>query len=64
MCLPKAPKTDPNVKKQQELQAAAEQARLKEEKDKQLVATKRTLRASGLRSLISGQGSGIGSSYL
>jgi len=64
MCLPKAPKTDPNVKKQQALQAAAEQARLKEEKDKQLVATKRSLRGSGLRSLLSGQGSGIGNSYL
>ena len=64
MCLPKAPKTDPSVKRQQELQKQAELARLKEEKDKQLVATRRTLRGSGLRSLLSGQGSGLGSSYL
>jgi hypothetical protein len=60
MCLPKAPKEDPNVRKQQQLQRQAELDRLKEEKQKDLVAQKRTLRGSGVRSLISGEsGSGF-----
>ena len=46
MCFPKAPKEDPQVKIQQEEARTAELARLAEEKQKQLVSTKRTLRGS------------------
>jgi hypothetical protein len=65
MCLPKAPKPDPAIAKQQAEQRRAELDRLAEEKKKSLVATKRTLRPSGVRSLISGEtgGAGFGSNY-
>jgi hypothetical protein len=64
MCMPKAPKPDPDIKKQQALQRQAELDRLAEEKKKSLVATKRTLRGGGVRSLLSTDaGSGFGSNY-
>ena len=64
MCFPKAPKEDPAVKQQQAEARAAELERLGEEKQKQLASTRRTLRGSGVRSLISGMsGSGYGSNY-
>ena len=58
MCLPKPPKPDPAIRAQQEAQRRAEAERLAEEKKKELVATKRSLRPSGLRSLISGESGG------
>ena len=63
MCLPKAPKPDPAIKQQQEAQRQAELERLAEEKKKDVVAQKRTLRGSGIRSLLSGAGTGFGSNY-
>jgi hypothetical protein len=65
MCFPKAPRADqdPEVKAAQKEQRADELARLSEEKRKSLIATRRTLRGSGVRSLISGSGAGYGSNY-
>jgi hypothetical protein len=63
MCFPKAPKQDPAIKQQQQLQRQAELERLAEEKKKDVVAQKRTLRGSGVRSLLSGAGTGFGSNY-
>lgn len=63
MCFPKAPKEDPQIKVAQEEARTAELARLAEEKDKQLVSTRRTLRGTGVRSLISGSGAGFGKNY-
>lgn len=68
MCMPKAPKTDPAIKRQQLEQRRLENERLAEEKKKQVIARKRTLRGSGVRSLLmssnpSGDLSGFGSNY-
>ena len=63
MCLPKAPKQDPAIKQQQQAQRQAELERLAEEKKKDVVAQKRTLRGGGIRSLLSGSGTGFGSNY-
>lgn len=63
MCLPKAPEEDPAVKQAREAQRQREQERIKEEKEKSLAGTKRKLLGSGVRSLISGSGSGFGSNY-
>lgn len=63
MCMPKAPKQDPAIKQAQERQRALEAVRMAEEKKKQLAERKRQLGGSGVRSLISGGGSGFGSNY-
>ena len=60
--MPKAPKPDPEIKRQQERQKQAEMQRLSEEKKKQLTADRRVARSplAGARSLISGEsGSGF-----
>lgn len=61
MCLPKAPKEDPAVKEAQERARAAEQERIREEKEKTLGGRKRQLAGAGVRSLITGSGGGYGS---
>jgi hypothetical protein len=62
--MPKAPKPDPAIKAAQQRQRQLELDRLAEEKKKQLVATKRGIGTSGVRSLISGgDASGFGSNY-
>ena len=63
MCGPKAPKEDPEVKRQQALARQREQERIEEEKKKALSGNKAKLRGSGVRSVISGSGTGFGSNY-
>ena len=63
MCMPKAPKEDKSIKQEQERQRRLEMERLAEEKKKDLVAQKKTIRGGGIRSLLSpgNTGSGFGS---
>jgi len=64
VCLPKAPKQDPQIAADQAAQRQRELERLAEEKKKQLAVTRRGLTATGPRSLLSGDvGSGFGSNY-
>jgi hypothetical protein len=65
MCLPKAPKPDPQIAKDQEIQRQAELDRLSLAKKQDIVSTRRTLGRGGPRSLITGEsGSGFGRNYM
>jgi hypothetical protein len=65
MCLPKAPKEDPEIARQQAEQRRLELERLAEEKKKDVVARRRSLPGSGTRSLLASgnTGSGFGRNY-
>jgi hypothetical protein len=64
MCLPKAPKQDPQVARDQEIQRQAELDRLALVKKQETAAARRVTGRGGPRSLITGEsGSGFGSNY-
>lgn len=69
MCMPKAPKEDPQVKEMQKQKMEQEQEKLRAEKKEQLLVVKRRLRGAtyGYRSLFSsnpsGDFSGFGRNY-
>jgi len=54
MCFPKAPKPDPAVKEAQMEARQRELDRLAAEKQKAVVAERRTIRGGGMRSLLTG----------
>jgi len=60
MCMPKAPKEDPEIKRQQAAQRRLEMERLAEEKKKDLVAQKKGIRGPGIRSLLAPDNPGAG----
>jgi hypothetical protein len=64
MCMPKAPKPDPQIKIDQAQAKQAELEQLALAKDKNTEQVRRNRRLGGVRSLISGiSGAGFGSNY-
>lgn len=64
MCLPKAPKPDPQIKEDQQQAKQAELEQLAMAKDKNTEQIRRNRRLGGVRSLLSGMsGAGFGSNY-